>query len=89
MSQDNKEEPKEVPVNGNVPLTGEIPLDFRLTPCCEVPKAKRPRPVPEGAWEMSTEGILGPDSQHAYVQRWYSMVQQEKSGAVKFQVAIA
>ncbi|EME29013.1 histone acetyltransferase [Galdieria sulphuraria] len=86
MSQDNKEEPKEVPVNGNVPLTGEIPLDFRLTPCCEVPKAKRPRPVPEGAWEMSTEGILGPDSQHAYVQRWYSMVQQEKSGAVKFQV---
>eukprot|EP00871_Galdieria_phlegrea_P004236 jgi/Galph1/4813/GphlegSOOS_G3447.1 len=79
------EDPNKIKATENVDVTGQIPDDFRLSPYCEVPKAKHPRPIPEGAWEMPTEDILGPDSQHPYVQRWYNMVQQEKAGTVRFQ----
>jgi hypothetical protein len=37
--QEEKQEPKELAVNGNVSLSGEIPPDFSLTPCCEVSRS--------------------------------------------------
>uniref|UniRef100_A0A6T6CJQ9 histone acetyltransferase n=1 Tax=Compsopogon caeruleus TaxID=31354 RepID=A0A6T6CJQ9_9RHOD len=59
---------------------------FRIEPICKVPPAREPRIPPPGAWAQSTDDILGPDSQHNYVQRWRKMSDAEKNGTVIFKV---
>lgn len=59
---------------------------YNIPPIVPVPKCKRPRPAPPGARVHPTEEILGWDSQHAYIQRWVRMTQEEKKKNVKFQV---
>lgn len=59
---------------------------YNITPVMHVPPCKKPRPAPEGARVQSTADILGFDSQHAYIQRWVRMSQQELSGDVRFQI---
>mmetsp|Transcript_6631 Transcript_6631/g.11975 ORF Transcript_6631/g.11975 Transcript_6631/m.11975 type:complete len:531 (+) Transcript_6631:127-1719(+) len=72
------------------PAVAQLPDDedaeYRIEPIVKPAPAKNPMLPPEGAWVQSTEDILGPDSQHAYVQRWVRMVKEEYSGSVKFRV---
>mmetsp|Transcript_13202 Transcript_13202/g.40588 ORF Transcript_13202/g.40588 Transcript_13202/m.40588 type:complete len:426 (+) Transcript_13202:54-1331(+) len=79
-----KEEVKEAP-----PVEVDeaaVEQTYKIEPACPVPKAKKPRPAPPGAWVQDTADILGPDSQHAYVQKWMKMREDEKKGLVKFRV---
>ncbi|KAA8494391.1 Histone acetyltransferase GCN5 [Porphyridium purpureum] len=61
-------------------------VEYRIRPIVVPPPAKNPKMPPPGAWMQSTDDILGPDSQLAYVQRWVRMVKEEFSGSVKFKV---
>ncbi|GAB0490890.1 hypothetical protein MMPV_002130 [Pyropia vietnamensis] len=73
------------------PLVGDVDANqgvYFLRPVPSVPPSKRPRPPPPGAWTQSTRDILGPDSQHPYVQRWVRMTQMEAKGEVKFRVVV-
>ncbi|OSX79498.1 hypothetical protein BU14_0076s0054 [Porphyra umbilicalis] len=74
----------------DAPLVGPVGDDdvYYLQPRQAVPVSKRPRPPPPGAWTQSTKDILGPDSQHAYVQRWVRMTQLEAKGDVSFRVVV-
>mmetsp|Transcript_7413 Transcript_7413/g.13376 ORF Transcript_7413/g.13376 Transcript_7413/m.13376 type:complete len:540 (-) Transcript_7413:384-2003(-) len=60
--------------------------EYRIPSSAIPPPAKNPIPPPPGAYTQSTDEMLGPDSQHAYVQRWVRMVKEEYSGSVKFKV---
>jgi len=64
----------------------EVEETYCIEPICKVPPAKRPRPAPPGARVQETADILGPDSQHAYVQKWVKMEEEEKNENVKFDV---
>lgn len=59
---------------------------YNIMPIVPVPPCKKPRQPPPGAAIHPTEDILGWDSQHAYIQRWVRMTQEEKNKNVKFQV---
>ncbi|OSX69710.1 hypothetical protein BU14_1250s0003 [Porphyra umbilicalis] len=71
------------PVVGHVAPGQDV---YYLHPQQEVSTSKRPRPAPPGAWTQSTRDILGPDSQHPYVQRWVRMTQLEAEGEFYFRV---
>mmetsp|Transcript_28922 Transcript_28922/g.72666 ORF Transcript_28922/g.72666 Transcript_28922/m.72666 type:complete len:498 (+) Transcript_28922:3549-5042(+) len=58
--------------------------DYYIEPICPIPKAKKPKQPPQGAWTLDTKDILGPDSQHAYVQRWMKLCQQEATLDTKY-----
>jgi len=68
------------------PEVEKEPDSYFLEPIVKVPPAKNPRPPPKGAWVQTTEEILGPDSQHSYVQKWKTMTELEQSGKVVFKV---
>lgn len=74
----------------NKPVVGPVGDDdvYYLQPRQVVPESKRRRTAPPGAWTQDTRDILGPDSQHAYVQRWVRMTQLEAKGEVSFRIVV-
>ena len=60
---------------------------YNIPPNVQVPKCKKPRAVPLGAYRKRTKDILVCESQHIYIVRRLCMMLRKRSGNEKFSEA--